>query len=122
MDDALELIKSRRSVREYKSKEVEKEKLLKVLESARWSPSAGNVQNWRFVIITDPAIKMQLADASIGQYWLTSVPAIIVVLSDDSKLVALFGEKGESTYSIQNCSLAIQNMMIEPKSLGLDTC
>lgn len=122
MNDALDLIKSRRSVREYKDTEVEKEKLFKVLEAARWSPSSGNVQNWRFVVVTDPAVKMQLADACIGQYWLTGVPVVIVVLSDDSKLKMLFGEKGETSYSIENCSLAIQNIMLEAKSIGLDTC
>lgn len=122
MDDALNLIMSRRSVREYKKDEVEKEKLLKVLEAARWSPSSGNVQNWRFAVIDDASVKMQLAEACIGQYWLTSAPIIIIVLSDESKLTLLFGEKGESTYSVENCSLAMANMMIEAKSIGLDSC
>ncbi|VVB74708.1 malonic semialdehyde reductase RutE [Candidatus Tiddalikarchaeum anstoanum] len=122
MNDALDLIMSRRSVREYKDSEVENEKLFKILEAARWSPSSGNVQNWRFVVINEPNLKMQLAEACLGQYWITTVPVIIVVLSDDSKLRTLFGERGESTYSIENCSIAVQNMMLEAKSIGLDTC
>lgn len=120
--DIINVIKKRRSVREYKDKKVEKNKLFKVLDAGRWSPSSGNVQNWRFVVVRDPSIKMQIAEACLGQYWLTGAPVIIVVASDDSKLRMLFGEKGESTYSVQNCSVAIQNMMIAAKGIGLDSC
>lgn len=42
--DALELLKSRRSIRKYSSKEVENEKIMKCLEAARWAPSASNKQ------------------------------------------------------------------------------
>ena len=119
--DILELIKKRRSVRDYLEKKVENEKLFKVLEAGRWSPSSGNVQNWRFLIITDFNIKSKLADACMGQYWIINAPIIVVVLSDDSKLRMLFGQRGEMTYSIQNCSVAMQNMMLAAESLKLST-
>lgn len=115
------MIKSRRSVNEFLNNSVEKSKLLKVLDAARWSPSSGNVQNWRFVVISNPSTKMELAEAALGQYWLSTAPLVIVILSDDTKLNALFSEKGE-LYSIQNCSVAMENMMIEAKSIGLDSC
>ncbi len=117
--DILELIKSRRSVREYKTTPVEKDKLFRVLEAGRWSPSSGNVQNWRFVVVTNQSLKMQLAEACLGQFWMTSVPVLLVIASDDSKLRMLFGQRGESTYSIQNCSVAMMSMMLEAHSLGL---
>ncbi len=122
MSDIIDIIRKRRSVRSYKDKPVEKDKLLKVLEAARWSPSSGNVQNWRFVIVDNPTIKSQLADACYGQYWLTTTPIIIVIASDESRLRMLFGSKGESLYSIQNCSVAMANMMLEAESIGLNTC
>ncbi|MBN1923387.1 MAG: nitroreductase family protein [Nanoarchaeota archaeon] len=119
--DLLDVIKQRRSVREYTDKLVEKEKLFKVLEAGRWSPSSGNVQNWRFVVVTEQGIKMQIAEACLGQFWLTGAPVIIVVASDESKLRMLFGQRGERFYSIQNCSVAIMNMMLEAQSIGLST-
>lgn len=119
--DVLELIKKRRSIRDYLDKKVENDKLFKVLEAGRWSPSSGNVQNWRFVVINDEAIKSRLADACLGQYWIMNAPLLIAVLSDDSKLRLLFGQRGEMSYSIQNCSVAMQNMMLEAENLGLGT-
>ena len=119
--DILDIIKKRRSVRDYSERKVEKNKLFKVLEAGRWSPSSGNVQNWRFIVVTNSRLKMQLAESCLGQYWLTSVPVIIVVASDDSKLRMLFGQRGERYYSIQNCSVAMMSMMLQAQSLGLNS-
>jgi nitroreductase len=119
--DILELIKKRRSVKDYSEKTVENDKLFKILEAGRWSPSSGNVQNWRFVVINDYKIKSQISEACLGQYWINNAPIIIVVLSDDSKLRMLFGQRGEMAYSIQNCSIAMQNMMLEAESIGLSS-
>ncbi len=122
MEDILELIKSRRSVRNYSDKPVEKEKLFKILEAGRWSPSSGNVQNWRFVVVNNDSLKLKLAESCLGQYWLTEAPAIIIVCSVEEKIRILFGSRGEQLYSVQNCSVAIQNMLIEATSLGLGSC
>lgn len=54
--DVFEAIKSRRSVRSvrrYKSKQVDKELIIKLLEAARWAPSGGNIQPWLFIVIDD---------------------------------------------------------------------
>ena len=119
--DVLELIKKRRSVRDYLEKPVENDKLFKILEAGRWSPSSGNVQNWRFIVINNFREKAEISEACLGQYWVSVAPIIIVVLSDDSKLRMLFGQRGEMSYSIQNCSVAMQNMMLEAENLGLST-
>ena len=120
--DLINLIKKRRSVRDYKDKLVKKNDLFKILEAARWSPSSGNVQNWRFIVITNDGLKIKLAEACLSQYWLSNAPILIVVASDDSKLRMLFGQRGETVYSIQNCSVAMQNIMLEAESLGLNSC
>ena len=56
-----QLVKSRRSIRRYLEKPVEREKILTCIEAARLAPSAENVQPWRFLIIDDPDLKAQLA-------------------------------------------------------------
>ncbi|MHA1443530.1 MAG: nitroreductase family protein, partial [Candidatus Hodarchaeales archaeon] len=48
---ALELLKSRRSIRKYQSTPVEEEKIQKCLEAAQWAPSASNKQPWEFMIV-----------------------------------------------------------------------
>ena len=60
--ETLELLKTRRSIRKYKSKPVETEKLEKCLEAARWAPSASNKQPWEFLFVTDEKKRKKLAE------------------------------------------------------------
>ena len=75
--DVFEAIKTRRSIRKYQNKPVEQEKLSKVLEAARLSPSAANRQPWRFIVVTDPEVKEKLR-AAYNRDWFISAPVIIV--------------------------------------------
>ena len=60
----LEAIKRRYSCRAYADKPIEQEKLDQVFEAARQAPSAKNLQDWRFVVVTDKKIKQQVADCT----------------------------------------------------------
>ena len=53
--DVMEAIKGRRSIRQFSEKPVEREQLGRLLEAARWAPSGGNLQKWRFVVVTSPS-------------------------------------------------------------------
>jgi len=64
----LDIIKDRRSVKEYSPKEVSKEVLFRILEAGRWAPSAHNAQPWRFIVIRDSALKQRLADDMAGRW------------------------------------------------------
>jgi F420 biosynthesis protein FbiB-like protein len=57
----LQIIKDRRSVKEYLPRKVSKEILFRILEAGKWAPSAHNAQPWRFIVIRDSAIKQKLA-------------------------------------------------------------
>ena len=50
--DALEILKTRRSIREYADKEIAKELLEKIADAARFAPTARNVQPWELIVIT----------------------------------------------------------------------
>ena len=67
-DDFLELVKGRRSSRRYKSDPVPKEILEEVLEAARHSPSAGNSQQWEFVVVQDVATKRSITKSITSGY------------------------------------------------------
>lgn len=57
------LFQRRRSIRKYLNKEVPDKKIKRILEAARWAPSAHNAQPWRFLVIKDASIKKKLAKA-----------------------------------------------------------
>ena len=62
--DLMQAIRARRSIRDFLEKPVEEEKLLAVLEAGRLAPSARNMQDWRFIVVRDPATRQRLAEAA----------------------------------------------------------
>jgi nitroreductase len=62
-DYLLELVKNRRTIRQFKSDPVPDEYITKIIEVARWAPSGFHTQPWEFVVIKDPAVKNRVAEA-----------------------------------------------------------
>ncbi len=62
IDNFIDLLKSRRSIRAYKSDPVPEEFVQKIIEAARWAPSGGNSQPWDFIVIKKKEIKDRIAD------------------------------------------------------------
>jgi nitroreductase len=74
-----EAIQKRVTIRKWKSIPVEKEKIIRVLESGRRAPSWGNVQPWRFIVVQDKTKIEELATvAAGGQPQVTTAPVVIV--------------------------------------------
>ncbi len=117
--EALKAIKERRSVREFLDKKVEEDKISKILEAASFAPSSGNVQNWEFVIVKE---NKELIAKACKQDFLLDAPVLIIVCNIKNKINILFGDKGREFYSIQNCALAIENILIAATALGLGSC
>lgn len=61
--DLIEAVINRRSVRKYQDKEVPDELLIKAFEAARFAPSGGNFQGWKFVIVKNKELIVKIADA-----------------------------------------------------------
>ena len=57
MVEVLEAIRTRRSIRRFKSEPVPPELIEKMLEAARWAPSSADSEPWEFIVVTDPEIK-----------------------------------------------------------------
>ena len=117
----LNVIKSRRSIRKYKAQDIPYEKVLEILEAGIWAPSSGNLQNWYFIVVKDPKKRKQLAEASMGQWFVYEAPVVIVVCSDTKKVEYFYGDRGKF-YAIQNVAAAIQNILLEAWSEGIGTC
>lgn len=90
--DVAQAAAARRSVRAYKQEEVPREDLDRIFDTVRLAPSAYNVQPWRFVVVTDPALKAQLREAAYGQQQVSSAPAVIVLYSDMQNALATIDE------------------------------
>jgi nitroreductase len=116
--DVFTAISQRYSVRAYKTTNVEEEKLKKVLEAARLSPSASNRQAWKFIVVRDKETRRKLARAAFGQSFIGEAPIVIVACGTESK--AIMG-CGQPTHTV-DVSIACAFMILEAYELGLGTC
>ncbi|MFH0875553.1 MAG: nitroreductase family protein [archaeon] len=120
--DIFECIATRRSVRKFMKVGVPMELIGTILDAGRYAPSSGNVQNWRFVLVKDKGTISKIAEACMEQLWIATAPFVIVVCAETEKLGQFYGARGERLYSIQNCSAAIQNMLLAAHAVGLGSC
>ncbi len=109
----LSLLKSRRSIRIFQNKEVEKEKVSEIIQAALLSPSSKDNNPWKFVIVDDSEILLKLSEAKeIGSRFLAKAPLAIVVLADPEK----------SDVWIEDSSIAATIIFLTAQSLGLGSC
>lgn len=144
----LDIIKNRRSVKEYLLKEVSNEVLFRILEAGIWAPSAHNAQPWRFIVIQDSATKQRLAKAmasrwdrdmskngiskeqresltkaSVRQF--ENAPIIIIVcliMEDMDEYVDGRRKKIEYVMAVQSVAAAVENMLLAAHGEGLGSC
>jgi nitroreductase len=110
--DCLEAIASRRSVRRYTDEPVSEEHVQALLHAAMAAPSAGNQQSWRFVVVTDREQLQRLSEATPYCRMLATAPLGIVVAGDTR-------DEKHPGYWVQDCSAAIENLLLAVRALGL---
>src|SRR4030043_648943 len=116
--NVFDAISQRSSVRAYKATDGEEDKLEKILEAARLSPSASNRQDWKFIVVRDKETKKKLAKAAFGQSFIAEAPIVIVACGTEPK--AIMG-CGQPAYTV-NVSIACAFMILQAYELGLGTC
>ncbi|MBS7640507.1 MAG: nitroreductase family protein [Candidatus Bathyarchaeia archaeon] len=125
--DIIEVIKTRRSVRNFKSDPVEDEKLLVVLEAARWAPSWANTQCWEFIVVKSAEVKEKLAETLLPMNpAFNAVKKAPVVIVACAKLGLSGYYKGKPVtdkgdWFMFDVALALQNLVLTAWSLGLGT-
>jgi nitroreductase len=119
--DALECIRTRRSIRKYLSRPVEFEKILAIIEAAHQAPSAGNLQSWRYIVITDKSTISILPQHCLNQDFVAA-PVVIVACSSQEDLEKHYGLRGVRLYAVQDLAASIQNMLLAAHALGLGAC
>ena len=124
----LELLRKRESVRKYIDQRVEREKIENCLEASRLAPSACNSQPWRFIIVDDPELSKEVAQAtfskavSFNKFTMTA-PAFAVIVAKKRVTSAKFGEmiKGIPYYFI-DIGIAAEHFCLQALEEGLGTC
>ncbi|MGL4570438.1 MAG: nitroreductase family protein [Clostridium sp.] len=126
--DLFNLINKRESVRGYLEKEVEREKIFKIIEAARMAPSACNAQPWKFVVVDDKetakGVAKNLYEPMIGlnKFALTA-PAFIVVVGEKRNLTSKMGELiKKKDYTAIDIGIASEHVCLAATYLGLGTC
>ena len=116
--DVHEAIRTRCSVRQYRSDAVPEESLLRVLEAARLAPSSSNRQEWRFIVVRDEARKKRLAQAANNQTWIASAPVVIGAVGTDPTSIMTCGHPH---YAV-DLAIAVDHMTLAAVQEGLGTC
>jgi len=120
--EVFEAIKTRRSIRSFTDEDVSNEDIERILDAARYAPSAGNIQPWIFIVVRDEKIKMRLSEAALGQFFIEEAPVVIVVCADEERSRRGYGDRGAKLYCIQDTAAATQNILLAAHALGLGAC
>lgn len=120
--ETYECIRTRRSIRKYLEKPIPRDLIVQVLDAGRLAPSAGNLQNWKFILVIDEEKKEKIAEACIKQLWVAQAPLCIVIVAEPKASERYYGTRGDRLYSVQNCAAAVQNMLLMAHNIGLGAC
>ena len=114
--EVFEAITGRRSIRQYTDEPIEKEVLEKLLDAARWAPTASNQQRWRFVVVTSPSTKALVKKFAPGIF---AMPAAFIVIC--AERIPGASALDDVTY-LADCAIAAQNIMLAAHDMGIGTC
>lgn len=144
----LALMRDRRSIRRYLDRAVPRDAVTRLLEAARWAPSAHNRQPWRFAVLEDAARRQRLA-AAMGERFradlladglsaeaterqvrrsyerITSAPVAIVFfvsLVEMDRYPDPARQEAERLMAVQSVALAAQNLLLQAHAEGLGAC
>jgi nitroreductase len=138
----------RRSVKAYDPQhKMSEEEITKLMSLAMLSPTAFNIQNWRFVVVTDPTLRKEIRAASWNQAQVEEASVLIVLTADlhawkkqperywtnapqpvQDYLVPAIGqyytgnEQVQRDEAMRSCGMAAMTIMLAAKEMGYDTC
>jgi len=146
--DTITTIKSRRSIKHYDaSHKMTEEELQTLISLAMLSPTAFNVQHWRFVVVQDAELRKQIRDAAWDQSQVTDASVLIILCANlkaweqnperywqnAPKEVADFlvpaikeyyrgNDRVQQDEAMRSCGIAAQTIMLAAKAMGYDSC
>jgi len=144
----VDAIRSRRAVKHYDANhDMTEEEVNELLSLAVLSPTAFNIQNWRFVVVTDPALRKQIREVAWDQAQVTDTSLFIVLCADLKSWEKQPGrywvnapqevqefmipaiddyyrgkDQVQRDEAMRSCGIAAQTLMLAAKSMGYDSC
>ncbi len=113
----LDTIRKRYSCRAYQERPIEQEKLDTLFEAARLAPSAKNMQDWRFVVVTDKETKHKVAQTTNKPQVFEKAGVIIAACSNSDYIMTC----GQAIGPI-DIAIALEHIALQAAELGLATC
>lgn len=120
--DLTTITRTRFSCRSFRPEPVSAERLEAILEAARWAPSAGNLQPWRFVVVQRGELRQAVASAAYGQSFIASAPTVVVVCAVPRESARVYGARGSDLYCLQDTAAATQNLLLAAAAADLGAC
>ncbi|MDC0832575.1 Oxygen-insensitive NAD(P)H nitroreductase [Geitlerinema sp. FC II] len=146
--DTIEAIRSRRSVKHYDpNHEMSQEEIDKLLSLAMLSPTAFNIQNWRFLVVRDRQLRQKIREVAWNQAQVTDASLLVILCADlkswaeqperywrnapqavrDFLLPAIAQyydgrETVQRDEAMRSCGIAAQTIMLAAKAMGYDSC
>lgn len=108
--DALEVLRTRRSIRRFRPQAVEREKIETIIDCARLAPSANNLQPWEFVVVTDQKKREDIARLTGYRKFIREAPVLLAVFCKNTK------------YYLEDGCAATENILLAAWALGLGSC
>ena len=114
-----EVVKSRHSIRSFKDKKIEREKLDQLLKVANSAPSAGDLQAYQIFLVKSSSQKAALANAAFGQNFITKAPMNLVFCTDSLRSERKYGKRGSELYAIQDATISASYVHLAAVALDL---
>jgi len=128
MKSFLELVQTRQSDRSYIDKPVEQEKIDRILEAARLAPSACNAQPWKFILVTDPEKRMQVANATASKllsmnHFTIQAPVQLVLIEESANFTSSVGGWATNKhYPHLDLGIVASHICLAAADEGLGSC
>jgi len=122
------LAQNRQSDRKYLDRPVEKEKIERITEAGRLSPSACNGQPWRFIVVDEPSLRQKMAQATESELlrvnaFVSQAPVLIVIVREKSNFTSRAGDLiKKRDYSLIDIGIATASIVYQATAEGLGSC
>lgn len=110
MKDAIEVLRSRRSIRTYTQQEVPHNIIEEIVDCARLAPTAMNDQPWDFIVVTKRELLIKIPPMLGHAEFIANAAFAVLVLA------------GETCYAIEDCCAATENLLIAATAHGIGAC
>lgn len=121
-EQCINSFKTRRSIRKFRADQKPDFKVIfDIIEAGLNAPVAGNLQNFRVIVVEDEVQKREIGKLAYQQYWLSEAPYVLVIIRDDVYVSEMYPDKGE-LFSIQNTAALIENILMATHMSDLGAC